>query len=272
MKRIIEKINITLLCLGLLFPTLCAQVTVGVAEYPAEGALLQLKDIVAAAAGDKNAKKGLLMPRVSLVNESTLAPMFPHATDGEKMEHAGLIVYNLTDIDPLKKGIMVWNGYSWNSLKAKDKDADPDIKKILYSDNNPKPDKSVAIKSIEVSLGLYNAYSHESVPQFRMTDSFKPAGANQAKYLYNLTRYWTGERDNKYPNGEFSTDLILTSFTEDNYSTPQDLRSGYMTTREKDEIWLLDDTNDDIFHINFFEMGPPYYMIDKLYAILVERF
>jgi hypothetical protein len=266
----IGKIIVTLVCLGMLFPALCAQVTVGVAEDPAEGALLQLKDIVAAA-GARNADKGLLMPRVALKNDSTLAPMFPDASAAEKLKHAGLIVYNLTDSDPLKAGIMIWDGSSWNSLKAKDRDVDPDIKKILYSSGRAKPDKSVSINSVEVSLRPYNPDEYDPVPQFRVTDSFKPTGTNQAKYLYNLTRYWKGEQESDFPDGQFSTDLILNSFTADNYATPQDLRFGFMTTKEKDEIWLLDDTNDAIFHLHFFVMGSQF-AVDKLYAVFVERY
>ncbi|MDR1937214.1 MAG: hypothetical protein LBQ73_01780 [Tannerellaceae bacterium] len=268
MRRITGKTAFILLCLGL-FPHLYAQVTIGVAEAPAEGALLQLKNI-AAAAGNKNAEKGLLMPRVSLKNDSTLAPMFPDATAGEKKKHAGLIVYNLTEKDPLTKGIMVWDGSSWINLKTKDLDVDPDVKKILYISDKPLGDKSLSVRSINVSMSLAGYMGYEALPRFRVTEPYKPAGSNTKEYLYHITRYWTDEND--IPNGEYSTDLNRVSFTQDNYSTPQDLRLGYMTTQEKDEVWLLDDDNDDIFHIQFFELGTNYQGMNRQYAILVERF
>jgi hypothetical protein len=114
----IKKITGMLFCLGIL-SGLSAQVTIGIAEDPAEGALLQLKDIVKAAKGGENAKKGLLMPRVGLVDYMNLDPMFPTATPEQKKEHAGLIVYNLTENDNLQEGIMVWNGEMWNLIKNK---------------------------------------------------------------------------------------------------------------------------------------------------------
>jgi hypothetical protein len=244
-------------------------VTIGLAEAPADGALLQLKDIVAAAGG-KNADKGLLMPRVSLKNDSTLAPMFPEATPGEMKKHAGLIVYNLSEQEPLTKGLMVWDGASWLNLKTKDPDFDPDVKKILYINNKPLGKKSISVRSLDVSMDLAGRKDYEAIPRFRLNERYKPTGSKEKKYLYHITRYWTNE--NKIPNGEYSTDLNLLSFTRDNYATYQDFRPGFMTTQEKDEVWLLDDENDDIFHIQFFELGTNHPGIIRQYAILVERF
>jgi hypothetical protein len=246
-------------------------VTIGVAEAPAQGALLQLKDI-AAAAGAKNANKGLLMPRVSLQGDSSLAPMFPNATEGEKLRHAGLVVYNLTEKEPLKKGIMVWDGGAWLNLKSKDPDVDPDVKKVLYIGKMPLGDKTVSVRSISVSMALNpEGLPHEVLPRFRVNDRYKPTGSKEKKYLYHITRYWTNEHW-EIPNGEYSTDLNLLSFNESNYDTHQTFRGGHMTTQEKDEVWLLDDDNNDIFHIQFFELGTNFENVVRQYAILVERF
>jgi hypothetical protein len=264
------KIILLLLCLGML-PHLKAQVTIGVLEKPAEGALLQLKDIVAAATGSKNAKKGLLMPRVFLKNDTTLEPMFPNATAGEKMQHAGLIVYNLTDQTPLKKGIMVWNGLSWGNVKVKSKDVDPEVKKLLYESPIPLENKSISNNSIEVSMDLSPGMHYQASPRFRVTPSYAPAGSDSEKYLYHIIRYWTGE-DPAFPAGEYSADLDKRSFTEQDYSTHQYFRVGFMTTQERDEVWLLDENNDDIFHVQFFVLGNDAAGINKLYAVFVERF
>ncbi|MDR1937385.1 MAG: hypothetical protein LBQ73_02660, partial [Tannerellaceae bacterium] len=262
MKRIMERIKLTLLCLGIL-PHLCAQVTVGVAENPAEGALLQLKDIVAAA-GSKNAERGLLMPRVSLEDETSLAPMFPEATAGEKTEHAGLIVYNLTDKAPLKKGVAVWDGIVWKNLKVKDAVIGTEVKKLIYESLVPLGNKSVSVRSIDVSMNVSDGMAYHAVPRFKVTPDYKPSDGNPTKYLYYITRYWTGEDLITFPNGRYSNDLNTTSFNEKNYSVNQVFRAGYMTIDERDEVWLLDDSNSDIFQIHFFEMGPDYERENRL--------
>jgi hypothetical protein len=247
-------------------------VTIGVLEEPAEGALLQLKDIVAAATGGKNANKGLLMPRVSLQNDTTLEPMFPNATAGEKLQHAGLIVYNLTDQTPLRKGIMVWNGSSWGSVKVKTKDVDPEVKKLLYESPTPLENKSISNNSIEVSMDLSPGMAYQASPRFRVNPPYAPSGLDSVKYLYHIIRYWTGENMSEFPDGEYSADLDWKSFKQQDYSNHQYFRVGFMTTQERDEVWLLDENNDDVFHLQFFVLGNDAPGVNKLYAVFVERF
>ncbi|MDH6354171.1 hypothetical protein M2132_000493 [Dysgonomonas sp. PH5-45] len=116
-------------------PRLTAQVTVGLDEAPAGGALLQLKDKVVNGA-DPNSTRGLLLPRVGLdpVGSvtgtttdklvSSLKLTLPPATTVTAEQHVGLMIYNTitqtvtnanapfaeTKICP---GVYVWDGSKW---------------------------------------------------------------------------------------------------------------------------------------------------------------
>lgn len=115
-----------------------AQVTIGNSERPAEGALLQLKNISGVINQDANATKGLLLPRVNLESQVDLYPMYndkkeyyeTNKIDVDK-QHIGLIVYNLKDMripdshcDPIRldkedqliPGPVIWNGEKWENL------------------------------------------------------------------------------------------------------------------------------------------------------------
>jgi len=101
-----------------------AQVTIGLNEEPASGALLQLKSIAAAPTDKQNSTKGLLLPRVNLVGVTD--PKIGPSTDftTQKDIHTGLVVYNLFDntatvstVDKqLCPGPYVWNGVRWDRL------------------------------------------------------------------------------------------------------------------------------------------------------------
>lgn len=73
--------KLTLIFVSLLFSVkVLSQVTVGLSEAPARTALLQLKSQSADASNITSTKGGLLLPRVKLVNLSTLQP-FMDPTD-----------------------------------------------------------------------------------------------------------------------------------------------------------------------------------------------
>ncbi|MDH6358698.1 hypothetical protein [Parabacteroides sp. PF5-9] len=108
------------------------QVTVGSNIAPAKGALLEIKSeetanptSVTDATNVTSTKGGLGLSRVQLVSLTTLQP-FIGTSDAEwtganlattKMKHAGLMVYNLNETSPFKKGVYVWNGEKWTPLK-----------------------------------------------------------------------------------------------------------------------------------------------------------
>lgn len=102
-----------------------AQVTIGSNHAPSVGALLQLKENDGTS---QNSTKGMMLPRVSLVDITNLYPMFLE-TDGSvaatyqanksalDAAHTGMVVYNTnnkgTDIC---KGLYVWDGDIWQKL------------------------------------------------------------------------------------------------------------------------------------------------------------
>ncbi|MFV0538623.1 MAG: hypothetical protein ACK5M3_14840 [Dysgonomonas sp.] len=119
-----------------------AQVTIGSGESPANGALLQLKNISGISSDAPNATKGLGLPRVALTNKTNLFPMFSldndyvnnvgGKKDDEDQKHIGLVVYNTASglCNPLSIGVNVWTGTNWVLLsKGVKKDA-------LYAPNS----------------------------------------------------------------------------------------------------------------------------------------
>lgn len=98
-----------------------SQVTIGSSGQPLEGALLQLKE-QEVSGGEFNAFRGLLLPRVNLVEKDMLFPMFEDDGSGgytgknksdEDTYHTGLVVYNVNECAPFGIGTYVWNGTEW---------------------------------------------------------------------------------------------------------------------------------------------------------------
>jgi hypothetical protein len=281
--KTIFKIKLLFLCLYL-FPSLHAQISIGVIEAPANGALMQLKSIAGAAPGAKNADGGLLLSRVSLTDYMSLEPAVSNAvSDEEKKEHAGLVVYNLTENTHLAKGISVWNGTQWNCIANKEITASTgvNVKKFLYNSAEPDPDKTVLLHSIEINMkprsGSTPPTPHYAVPQFRVADSYQPAAQTSRMYEYQLTQYW-GETLGVSYDG-YSNNRLKASFDNADYATyvKFDNRStgestGSMSPSERNEIWMYDETSNEIFHIQLFEMGEDTATAPKIYAILVEQF
>jgi len=140
MKQLTLKktIGITVMLLALLFSPLGAdaQVTIGLNEEAAEGALLQLKNIPEITDAAANATMGLALPRVALSDRKNLFPMFLndpnnpnsgpnalYAAEKERLDklHTGLLVYNIVEDDnkELYFGLKQWDGEKWNPLAAK---------------------------------------------------------------------------------------------------------------------------------------------------------
>jgi hypothetical protein len=94
------------------FQGLRAQATIGSSLPPASHALLDLKEHQPDAS-NVTAAKGLLLPRVKLVDEHTLQPFITSATAADKKNATGLTVYNLTTSGHFTPAIYVWNGDHW---------------------------------------------------------------------------------------------------------------------------------------------------------------
>lgn len=108
--------------LSLLLGLLCisnfaySQVTIGSAIPPNRGALLDLKEFEPKI-NNENSTKGLMLPRVSLKDISSLEGI-EGAEFAAKDLYTGLIVYNVLDnaICGLGVGLYVWDGNKWESL------------------------------------------------------------------------------------------------------------------------------------------------------------
>lgn len=105
-----------------------AQVTIGSDKAPAQAAILELKTQDADAQNVTSQMGGLGLPRVQLLNKTTLEPFIPNDANFNsnagkvKDLHVGLTVYNLTsnlstenDLNKrFRQGIYVWDGNQWN--------------------------------------------------------------------------------------------------------------------------------------------------------------
>jgi len=112
-----------LLLFLLLFSSICvnAQVTIGSDIPPAEGTLLDLKD-QATDAENITASRGLLLPRVKLIAKDNLEPLVQSASDIDKKNLTGVIVYNILEVTgsetirSMTKGLYMWNGKEWTQV------------------------------------------------------------------------------------------------------------------------------------------------------------
>jgi hypothetical protein len=253
------KIPLTLLCM-FFASAMNAQVTVGTLELPADGALLQLKNIPEATPEAANANKGLLLPRVLLNDYRTLCPAVCDNYDDRK-NHTGLIVYNLTDYKDgnLIPGLMVWNGTEWNNIVNKEmtENTGSEIKKKLYSATQPDETKSVLFfNSIEFSMDK-GSQSYYGYPEFKVPDA---SPENPVFYQYHFTQYTPTYKNNV--KQETITDSSYKPF----------MASDYISTTERNEAWMYDEATNSIYHVLFFIMGENTAAATKIYAIMVERF
>lgn len=97
------------------FQTVTCQVVIGGSGPVNEGSLLDLKENHNLGA---NATKGLLLPRVALESPSLMSPILndDNLGKGEKIDHAGLVVYNVSEDYRVKlcKGVYVWTPeFNW---------------------------------------------------------------------------------------------------------------------------------------------------------------
>lgn len=90
-----------------------AQVTIGSANSPNRGSLLDLKET---SNTSSNGTKGLMLPRVPLQVIDQLKPMLTdtQAADADaSLGHTGLTVWNTTDDNVFCPGVYLWNSELW---------------------------------------------------------------------------------------------------------------------------------------------------------------
>lgn len=123
-----------------------SQVTIGSSEAPAKGALLQLKDGTKDATNPLlNAKAGLKLPRVHLIDLNNLYPMFEangaeykigtttYSKATEDETHTGLLVYNKNKcVDGGQQGLYVWDGTQWQLVGGERKAFTPTLSQTYF--------------------------------------------------------------------------------------------------------------------------------------------
>ncbi|MDR1562628.1 MAG: hypothetical protein LBS54_06055 [Dysgonamonadaceae bacterium] len=260
--------------LGLLLVFLCivsavrANVTIGLLEAPAKGALLQLKNIEPTPAtqpGDANANKGLLLPRVKLTALNSLAPF----GNVSATNHVGLLVYNITEDEPkkLKKGVSVWTGTEWNIIKSLTIDLgtvkDLGVKKVQYTDITPDFFKNVTLDSLRIFMDVGSS-SQYAIPYMMLTPNV-PQGRTKS---YNINYLWFKVE------GTTTTYNDATSKTEFNNSTntPHALTAETLKTNMRSEAWIIDDESNAIYRSNYFVVGDDDIGNDRTYTIINEAF
>ncbi|NDV95665.1 hypothetical protein D0T84_12180 [Dysgonomonas sp. 521] len=123
----------TIIAFFALHGTFFGQVSIGTTEAPDKALLLQLKTQEPDADNVTSTKGGLVLPRVRLVDKTTLEPFiandidFQNNVDNVKGLHTGLMVYNVyssaevtpSPSDPNKifqQGTHVWDGTRWKRM------------------------------------------------------------------------------------------------------------------------------------------------------------
>ena len=117
-KKIITLVILSITSTLSIFP----QVTIGNDEKPVAGALLQLSNLIGYGQGEANSTKGLLLPRVSITDPTSIE-MLDGALQIDAEKYTGITVYNTTGTNnvcyTIPQGLLVWDGEKWNAVGDK---------------------------------------------------------------------------------------------------------------------------------------------------------
>jgi hypothetical protein len=225
-----------------------AQVTIGSGSEPAEAALLQIMNLQAdPGTKEATADGGLLLPRVELSGTDNFT-LLPSPTTELKKKHIGLLVYNVKEdaSKHLEKGIYQWNGEEWKMLGRVTKTEGATVRKVFYRGTLPNENQIV-------ELGIF---------QFRIDDNAYPQFRRVPAATTSASHYWqVGEYKDNSANSE------NTGFSGSGYAFELknviDLQPGQWTNckedgmnhTERNEVWLADLDNDNMYHIQFMILG-----------------
>ena len=94
-----------------------SQVTIGSQSKPLKGTLLELKE-KDESTGGVNSEKGMIYPRVHLVDIHNLFPIIERSESNPENnpKYTGMTVYNVNATSPFEKGLYVWDGTEWTEL------------------------------------------------------------------------------------------------------------------------------------------------------------
>lgn len=240
--------------------TIDAQVTIGSANPPATGALLDLKN------DTPYSTKGLGLPRVALkaVEGDLALSMGVEANTLDHDQHVGLVVYNTTknEVNGENRycpGVHVWNGKKWTPLIPY-----PDIvetKRILISavnrgfiyldPNNPADRWPAGKTNTDYPLGYIGTFTDNRT--------------NDTPQTYNYTRFYVG-----YKTMDATYEVSL------NYSCDSDTELLYTyteTVKEEifdDGVWMTENLralkdNDGSNLTSFYESTVTNYNVSKYF-------
>lgn len=175
-----------------------AQVTIGVDQINERGALLDIKSQTASTKNATSVAGGLLLPRVALVDETTLEPFVPtndaqwtDATQKNTLmrEHTGLVVYNVSKANGVKPGAYVWNGSRWEQLIKEVVEREPQrIVFPLPAFNLPLIDRN-NIKNKRLQVDLHQVYLNNM-----HANNFITNIPNKGQFIYE-NYYQVGDLD-----------------------------------------------------------------------------
>ncbi|MDR1914323.1 MAG: hypothetical protein LBQ68_07585 [Clostridiales bacterium] len=243
-----------------------AQVTIGSGD-PAEAALLQIKDKQAAAGTkDATASGGLLLPRVQLSSTGDFT-LLTSPSEDQKKNHTGLLVYNLKEDANLhlEKGIYQWNGEEWKMLSKVTKTEGATVRKVIYRATSPDETQIVTLGIFEFRIDA------KTYPQFR-----RIRGTGTASHYWQVNEFM----DNS-PNAE-NSDFNSSGYTFElkkkidlSDNTWTDCKDGMGNTSgntERNEVWLADLGNDNMYHIQFMILGKGGSADTKTYLIIAQKY
>lgn len=156
-----RKISLFVICvLIIVVEDTYSQVTIGSGIAPVRAGMLDIKDQEPDADNVTSKSGGIVLPRVELMNLSTLEPFMETSIvdyDKEKKIHTGMLVYNMTNTSSITPGLYFWDGTKWNILLSSSSpnngsDPDPSPNVILASKSTPTNPNSVD------ALKLTNTY------------------------------------------------------------------------------------------------------------------
>jgi hypothetical protein len=261
--------TLLLLALFLFHLKLDAQVTIGLGASPEKAALLQLKDRQPAAASKEATATtgGLLLPRVEL-NATDDFTLLPNLTPGEKKDHTGLLVYNVREnasLD-LKKGVYQWDGVKWKMLNKITKTEGSTVAKLMYQANSPNEAKTVTLGIFEFRITMAATPANSYSPQFR-----RVPGSGTATHHWQMNEYYddAAAADATTITGSRFILKIYSSNANDWTNCHDAIR--YLHP-ERNEMWLADLENDNIYQVQFMFLGPNSTGGTKTFLIVAQKY
>ncbi|MDR1937387.1 MAG: hypothetical protein LBQ73_02670 [Tannerellaceae bacterium] len=246
-----------------------AQVTIGSHVSPEKAALLQLKDKQSAphSKAANTTTGGLLLPRVELIAPREFS-LIPNATESQKKDHTGLLVYNLKEDAKIQlhKGVYQWNGEEWKMMRKTTKTDGMIVKRSIYRAKTPDENNVVSVGIFEFQIG---ASSGRTYSCFRLSKGLLQ------KTIYGLVNR---DRDRNIesesggwsdPDGqEFYFAKKVFNMQPDGWSNILEFSSNV----ERHEIWLSDLDNDNLYHVQFLIFGNNNAAEENIYSVIVQKY